>query len=121
MSDVGTTARRAMSPTRRLRIFEAHRGLCVICGGKIDGVREKWIVEHVRAMGLGGADDDANCGPAHSTCADVKTQAQDIPAIAKAKRMKMRALGIKKPSTFRKPAPGTRYDWSQGRYVKEAP
>lgn len=104
MSDVGTTKRRAMSPTRRLRIFEAHKGLCVICGGKIDGVREKFIIEHVRALGLGGADDDANCGPAHSVCADVKTQVGDIPAIARAKRRKMKALGIKKPSRF----PGSR-------------
>jgi 5-methylcytosine-specific restriction protein A len=119
-ADVGTTSRKAMTPTRRLRIFEAHAGLCVICGGRIDGVREKWIVEHVRALGLGGADDDANCGPAHDACANVKTQRDDIPAIAKAKRRKMKALGIKKPSTFPKPAPGTRYDWGQGRYVKDA-
>lgn len=100
MTDVSTTRRKAMSPTRRLRIFEAHGGKCALCGGKIDGVREPWIVEHLRALGLGGPDTDDNCGPAHAYCADAKTHQQDMPAIAKAKRRKMKALGIRKPSTF---------------------
>lgn len=100
MSDLGTTARKAMSPTRRLRIWEAHAGRCIICKNPIDGVREPWIVEHVRALGLGGEDADANCGPAHTACADDKTHRQDIPAIARAKRQKLKALGIRKPSRF---------------------
>lgn len=98
MSDLGTTARKAMSPTRRLRIWEAHAGRCIICKNPIDGVREPWIVEHVRALGLGGEDTDANCGPAHAACADDKTHRQDIPAIARAKRQKLKALGIRKES-----------------------
>lgn len=110
MSDIATTRRHSMSPTRRLRIWEAHSGKCCICHQPIDGTREAWIVEHIRALALGGADEDSNCGPAHKACADLKTSGQDMPAIVKAKRQKMKALGIRKPSQFRKPSPGTRYE-----------
>lgn len=98
MTDVGTTKRGSMSPMRRLRIFEAHKGLCVLCGGRIDGVREKWTVEHLRALGLGGKDDDDNCGPAHEDCRRQKDKV-DVKAIAKAKRVKAKHLGIAKPKS----------------------
>lgn len=39
MTDVATTPRRSMSKMRRLRIWEAHNGVCVLCYLKIDGVR----------------------------------------------------------------------------------
>lgn len=100
MTDVGTTPRRPMSPMRRLRIWEAHQGVCILCETKIDGVREKWIVEHKRALVLGGADDDANCGPAHETCRRVKDKA-DVADGARAKRRKAKALGIRKAPAFR--------------------
>lgn len=99
MTDVGTTVRKAMPPARRLRIWEAHEGVCILCKLKIDGVREAWTVEHIIALGLGGADEDSNCGPAHETCRRRKDKV-DVPAIAKAKRNKQRHLGIKKRSTF---------------------
>lgn len=94
MIDVATTPRRAMSPQRRLRIFEDHKGICVLCKSKIDGVHEKWTVEHLRALGLGGADDDGNCGPAHENCRRDKDK-DDVARIAKAKRAKVKHLGIK--------------------------
>lgn len=94
MTDVGTTKRRAMTPARRLRIFEAHKGICVLCNNRIDGVREPWIVEHLTCLGLGGADEDKNCGPAHETCRRDKDKL-DVAAIAKAKRIKQRHVGIK--------------------------
>lgn len=105
MTDIGTTPRKAMGQMRRLRIWEAHKGVCILCGQKIDGVREKWIVEHVQALVLGGSDTDDNCGPAHETCRRVKDKA-DVADGARAKRRKARHLGIKKPSTWRKPPPG---------------
>lgn len=102
MSDLGTTPRKAMSPTRRLRIWEAHKGHCCICGGKIDAVREKWIVEHWRALGLAGEDKDENCAPAHETCAAVKTK-DDVARISKAKAVKAKHIGIKKKSKLSSP------------------
>lgn len=94
MTDVGATKRKAMTPARRLRIFEDHKGLCVLCGVKIDGVRESWIVEHLICLGLGAKDEDANCGPAHEACRRDKDKL-DVRAIAKAKRVKQRHLNIK--------------------------
>jgi 5-methylcytosine-specific restriction protein A len=99
VTDVPTTPRRAMSQTRRLRIWEAAKGICILCGLKIDGVREAWIVEHKIALGLGGEDTDGNCGPAHEDCRRQKDKV-DVPMIAKAKRMKARHLGIKKRSAW---------------------
>ncbi|MQY48237.1 HNH endonuclease [Rhizobiales bacterium RZME27] len=95
MTDVGTTKRRSMSPTRRLRIWEAHGGVCCLCQTKIDGVREAWTVEHLRALGLGGEDEDANCAPAHETCRRKKDKV-DVSAIAKAKRVKAKHIGVAK-------------------------
>lgn len=86
-----------MSPMRRLRIWERHKGRCIICKRKIDGVRERWIVEHDRALGLGGEDEDSNCGPAHETCGKDKTKA-DVARISKAKRVKAKHLGIRNTS-----------------------
>lgn len=94
MTDVGTTKRRPMTPARRLRIFEAHGGKCCLCDNKIDGVREAWTIEHLVALGLGGADEDKNCGPAHETCRRDKDKL-DVVAIAKAKRVKQRHIGLK--------------------------
>ena len=113
-TDVGTTPRKPMSQMRRLRIWEAHKGVCILCKRKIDGVREPWIIEHVRALVLGGADSDENCGPAHEDCRRVKDKV-DVAAGAKAKRMKARHIGIKKPSRFPKPPAGSRWDWKLGR------
>lgn len=96
-ADVGTTKRRSMSPRRRLRIWEAHRGMCCLCNQAIDGTREKWIVEHLRALELGGEDEDANCAPAHASCGLEKTS-DDHARAAKAKRVKQRQLGIKAAS-----------------------
>lgn len=103
MSDVGTTPRRPMPEMRRLRIWEAHKGICILCKAKIDGVREAWTIEHIIPLGLGGADADHNCGPAHETCRRVKDKA-DVSKIAKAKRAKARHLGIRKRSSM----PGSR-------------
>lgn len=103
MTDVPTTPRKPMPESRRLRIWEAHKGVCVLCGLKIDGVREKWIIEHPRALGLGGADDDSNAAPAHETCRRIKDK-DDVSRIAKAKRQKAKHLGIRNRSVM----PGSR-------------
>lgn len=98
-SDVGTTQRSRLSPRVRLAIWERARGICVLCERRIDGVRERWIIEHIRALELGGADDPDNMGPAHASCAAAKTS-DDHHRAAKAKRQKIQHLGaakIKRP------------------------
>jgi 5-methylcytosine-specific restriction endonuclease McrA len=92
MTDIGTTLRKPLTPTQRLKLFESERGICCICGLKIVG---KFIDEHKRALGLGGGNEMDNRGVAHPKCADIKTQTEDMPRIVKAKAQKRAAHGIK--------------------------
>lgn len=103
--DVGTTKRKNMTPRLRLKIWEAYKGICVLCNGKIDGVRERWVAEHIIPLSLGGADDESNMAPVHEGCALAKTfgKSGDIAKAAKAKRVKSKHLGIKKSKN---PLPG---------------
>jgi hypothetical protein len=108
--DVGTTVRRRLTPHRRLRVWEKTGGICVLCERKIDGARERWIAEHVRALELGGRDDLENMGPAHEACAAVKTQ-NDHRRTAQAKRQKIQHIGAditKRPLPFGKASPWKR-------------
>jgi hypothetical protein len=68
----------------------------VLCDSKIDGMRERWIVEHIRALEPGGADHIDNLGPAHEACALAKTR-DDHRQVARAKRQKIRHLGADAP------------------------
>jgi 5-methylcytosine-specific restriction protein A len=95
MTDVSTTRRKSMTPTRRLRIFEANKGLCVTCGQPIRA-GDRWFIEHIRALELGGEDTDENCAPAHYACKAEK-DADDHHRAAKAKRNKARHIGITAP------------------------
>jgi hypothetical protein len=98
--DIGTTRRKAMPQMRILRIWEAAGGVCVLCNRPIDGTKQRWFVEHIRALELGGKDTDDNCGPAHYACKPAK-DANDHSRAAEAKREKAAALGIPKRSTIK--------------------
>lgn len=87
---------RRMSPTRRARIFESAGGICHICGDKIDGIREKWEVEHVIALEISRDDTDDNLRPAHVACHKAKTK-EDAGTIAKAKRVHRKHTGAHRP------------------------
>jgi hypothetical protein len=102
--DVGTTPRRSLSARRRLQAWERTKGVCVICEAPIDGVRDRWIVEHIRALELGGLDDLTNMGPAHEACGRAKTR-DDHARTARAKRQKALHLGA---SVTLSPMPGSR-------------
>ena len=91
-SDLQTAQRARLSPRARLAIWERAEGICVLCDRTIDGVRERWIIEHIRALELGGEDKPDNMGPAHEACARAKTR-DDHQRAAKAKRQKIRHLG----------------------------
>lgn len=89
-----TTPRRRIPERERLAIFGKHEGRCHICGDKINS-GQAWDVEHIIPLGLGGSDDQDNLAPAHVNCHKGKT-ATDHGAIAKAKRMRKRQMGIRK-------------------------
>jgi 5-methylcytosine-specific restriction endonuclease McrA len=84
--------RRRISPTERARIFAAAGGRCHLCGGAIDGVRDRWDVEHVVPLALGGDDGGDNLQPAHAKCHAAKTPV-DVAQIAKAKRVQRKHQG----------------------------
>ena len=94
-TELGTTQRARLSSRVRLAIWERAKGICVLCERRIEGVRERWIIEHIRALELGGADEPDNMGPAHETCAAAKTR-NDHQRAAKAKRQKIQYLGAAK-------------------------
>src|SRR3990167_6422058 len=86
--------RRALTAKTRLRLFTLHGGTCHLCGGRIDGTREAWEIEHGVPLAMGGTDDDANRKPAHVKCHKAKT-ADDLGRLAKAKRAEARHVGAK--------------------------
>lgn len=72
---------------------------CHICGGVILPATERWEAEHVTPKAWDGKD----IRPAHVHCHREKTSKQDIPAIAKGKRIKDRHFGIKRSKGFYRP------------------
>lgn len=98
---MGTTKRARISTTRRVKLFQVKRGLCHLCG-MVVRAGETWEVSHVIPLELGGADDESNWDVAHRKCHREHTAQNDIPAIAKAKRMEARHIGASVP---KKPLP----------------
>lgn len=96
--------RRSLPGKERIRLFTLHGGICHLCGCKINGVGDRWEIEHVLALELGGADDDANRKPVHYDCHKPKT-ADDLGKIAKANRQKIRHLGAYRS---KRPVPGSK-------------
>ncbi len=93
--------RKSLSRLARIRIFDNHKGVCCLCDNPIRiSSAEKWIVEHVKPLWMGGADDETNMAPAHERCAIDKT-CGEAPVKAKNDRQRAKHLGIKKPRTLR--------------------
>jgi 5-methylcytosine-specific restriction protein A len=90
-------ARKRFTPKDRARIFAANGGICHICQGKIDGVREVFEIEHVIAWELTRDDSDDNLRPAHAACHKRKTHGEDRPAINQAKRREAKHTGAIRP------------------------
>jgi hypothetical protein len=96
------TERKHLSTTARLRIFEAAKGVCHLCGLKITAGQE-WDVSHAIPLAIGGPDDETNRLPAHRRCHRQYTAEVDAPRIAKTKRQHAAYIGAKAPS--RNPLP----------------
>jgi 5-methylcytosine-specific restriction protein A len=92
--------RKPLTKLQRVKLFDDHQGVCVICHFKIDAsLGAKWIVEHVKPLWLNGEDDVRNMGPAHYSCARQKTS-EEAPVRAKSDRVRARHLGIRNRSKF---------------------
>lgn len=108
--------RKPLTAKQRMEMFVRHNGICCICGGRIDGVREKWIDEHRKALWRDGTNDPENRAPAHVRCAQEKTSAEAT------ERSKGRSIAEKHFGATRKgwwKPKGAKYDWKAGRYRRD--
>ena len=96
--------RRTRTTLQRAAIFERDKGICHICGQKIDGTKDAWEMEHKVPYALTRDDSDENLGPAHLNCHKRKTQT-DKGQIAKAKRVHAKFIGAHEPKSI---IPGSR-------------
>ena len=98
----GKTDDTVLPARAKIRIFDAFKGCCAICGNRIMGSLRP-AYDHRIALINGGRNVESNfqllCVPCHKdeTGADVKIK-------AKTARIRKRHLGIRKPSKF----PGSR-------------
>ncbi|WP_457091064.1 HNH endonuclease [Microvirga sp. P5_D2] len=92
--------RPSLSDKKRRELFLMHKGVCHLCGLKIDGTRERWEVEHVIPRSMLGklADTDDNMKPAHVGCHKIKT-AEDKGNLARAVRREDRHKGVHRSKT----------------------
>lgn len=82
----------------KLRIFDRYKGVCYLSGRKIEA-QDKWEVEHILALCLGGEHRETNMAPALVEPHKIKTKA-DRRQKAKNDRVRKKHLGIKKPRTM---------------------
>lgn len=94
--------RRNFPKAIKLAAYERAKGKCEECGGRL--VTGKFEYDHVLADGLCGEPTLDNCmvvcANFPGSCHGIKTRKHDIPAIAKAKRMKCKHIGAKSSRPF---------------------
>ncbi len=114
---VGKTDDAAIPPRVRLRVFERFGGVCQLSRRKIMA-GDAWQVDHIIALANGGTHSEDNLQPVLVDAHKAKT-ALDVKIKAKVARQKAKHLGIKSNKRSQlSPPPGTKFDWSRGRYVR---
>lgn len=93
----------AIPPRVRLRIFEAHGGICHLSGRRIQA-GEPWDCDHVVALVNGGQHRESNLAPALRDKHREKT-ALDVREKSIVRRKRMKSIGIS-PKKGR-PMPGS--------------
>ena len=93
----------AIPPRVRLRVFEAHGGVCAISGRKIMP-GDAWQVDHIIALANGGQHREANLQPVLDAPHKAKTR-EDVAVKAKIASVRKKHLGIE---TKRATLPGSK-------------
>lgn len=83
-------------PRVRQRVFDRHNGICHLTGRKIQP-GERWELEHVHALILGGMHRESNLAPALCAPHKVKT-ATELKVRAKTDAIRKKHLGITRPA-----------------------
>jgi 5-methylcytosine-specific restriction protein A len=91
------TPRKPISTKTRKAFFETKGGVCSLCTGTIDPVKEAWEIEHVIPLAMGGVDEASNWELAHAKCHKAKTR-NDMKNLGKAKRREAKHTGTKAPA-----------------------
>lgn len=78
----------------RQRVFDRHNGICHLTGRKIQP-GDKWELEHIHALILGGQHRESNLAPALYAAHKVKT-ATEMKVKAKIARVRQKHIGISK-------------------------
>lgn len=88
----GRTRRKRLSTTERIALLDREKHTCHICKGEIQP-GQAWDVSHEIPLALGGGDDEENRRAAHRKCHRGHTATVDLPAIARAKRVRAKHHG----------------------------
>lgn len=90
--------RRAMTPARKRRIWEAWGGKCWFCRMPVPMEGPEVVYDHVTQLWMKGSDADEDIGPIHAEpCNKLKTAA-DATVRAKTKRQRLKDRGEFPPS-----------------------
>jgi len=100
-----TRARHEFPAKVKVAAFERAGGCCEGCGVEFRG-KTRPEYDHIVADAIGGGNDLGNCRVLCGACHAVKSAKQDIPMIAKTKRVRAKHIGAKPAS--RRPLPGSK-------------
>src|SRR3954451_6299241 len=92
-----------LSPAARLQVFSRAKGVCCLCGRRIEGPREKWVVVRRRPDAL------PNDVVAHSNCASPSQEEGQDECAEKPRRettVHKRSLPYGRKSTFKRKITG---------------
>lgn len=105
--------RKPLTGAKRAAFFEAHGGVCYLCGEKI-GPTEPWDDEHVIDRWTSADDSLSNRRPAHRLGCHPKKTAADAKARGKIKRIIAREDGTRRA---RQAIPQRPNPWPTGRKI----
>lgn len=94
-------SRREFSAKVKVAAFERANGCCEMCQTGKRLMAHDVRYDHIVADGIGGEPTLDNCMVLCRNHHDAKTFGSDVPRIAKTKRMKRKAAGVKKPRSIR--------------------
>lgn len=98
------TPRIRLTRRARIRIFDRCSGMCCGCLLPIQP-GERWEVDHLTPLHMGGSNDEMNLVPRHRRCHEEKNAAENTTR-SKTDRQRANHLGI--PKSRKQPLPGGR-------------
>lgn len=114
--------RKRLTKKQWTELFLKQGGRCPNCTQNlvVKGANEIDIIdEHVKPLSMHGSNDLSNRQLWCKKCSTVKTS-EEAPIRAKSNRIRAKHIGApKEKSSWRSKPDGYKFDWKQGRYVKD--